>query len=151
MATTVKVIDTDQGYKRIGMNMKELNGRSIKIGIWGSAVQDGVAIVDYAIYNEFGTSRIPARPFMQKTFDDKKDETMKFAEFLVGKMIDGGMTAQAALDKIGFQYQSFVRATIRDAKNWAAPNADSTIAAKGSSSPLIDQGRMVNAVNFEVS
>ena len=98
MATTVKVIDTDQGYKRIGMNMKELNGRSIKIGIWGSAVQDGVAIVDYAIYNEFGTSRIPARPFMQKTFDDKKDETMKFAEFLVGKMIDGGMTAQAALD-----------------------------------------------------
>jgi hypothetical protein len=44
-----------------------------------------------------------------------------------------------------------VQETIRNAKSWAVPNAPETIEQKGSSSPLIDTGRMVGAVRYEVS
>ena len=116
----------------------------------GNETAEGTSVVDYAMYNEFGTSRIPARPFMSTTYDRYKDTLDKFTHFLVGRMIDGKLTDDTVLKNIGAKYQSWVQETIRDAVNWAEPNAESTIAMKGSSSPLIDQGRMVQSVRYEV-
>jgi hypothetical protein len=116
----------------------------------GNDQVEGVSVVDYATYNEFGTSRIPARPFMQTTADTSKEEITKFTEYLVGRMIDGKVTDTTVLQNLGAKYQSLVQNTIRDAKNWAVPNAESTVAMKGSTSPLIDTGRLVGAVRYEV-
>ena len=116
----------------------------------GDEEVDGTSIVDYAMYNEFGTSRIPARPFMAETHSKYAAETEKFTKYLVGQMIDGKMTDDHLLKTIGEKYQSRVQETIRDAKSWAAPNAESTVKQKGSSSPLIDTGRMIGSVRYEV-
>jgi len=117
----------------------------------GNEEVEGVSVVDYATYNEFGTSRgIPARPFMSTTADLHKEDIIKFTGFLVGQMIDGKIDDTTVLKNLGEKYQSYIQQTIRDAKNWAVPNAESTIKAKGSSSPLIDTGRMVGAVRYEV-
>jgi len=117
----------------------------------GNGQVDGVAVVDYATYNEFGTSRgIPARPFMAKTADEKREEIADFAEYLVGRIIDGKITDDIALRNLGEKYSSMIKLTIRDAKNWAVPNTPETIARKGSSSPLIDTGRMIGSVTYEV-
>jgi hypothetical protein len=146
------VIDKDLGLKKITANIKELGGYQVKIGIMGDAGEvEGVAVVDYAFYNEFGTSRIPARPFMSTTYDRHAEDTIKFAQYLVGGLIDGKSSVSKVLNTLGLHYQSKVRDTIRDAVNWAAPNAPSTIEQKGSSSPLINTGRMVGAVNYEVT
>ena len=150
LTSTVKVKDVDKGYKKILANIKELGGYEIKIGLMGSETVDGVSVVDYAIYNEFGTSRIPARPFMSTTYDRHADETIKYSEFQAGQIINNKVNVSTALQRIGLRYQAKVQATIRDAKSWADPNAPSTIAMKGSSSPLIDTGRMVGAVRYEV-
>lgn len=117
----------------------------------GNDQVEGVSVVDYAAYNEFGTSRIPARPFMQKTADDNKETMTKFTEFMVGRMLDGKLTDTTLLHNLGMKYQSMIQKTIRDAVNWAQPNANSTIAMKGSTSPLIDTGRMVQSVRYEVT
>jgi hypothetical protein len=116
----------------------------------GSEEVDGVSVVDYATYNEFGTSRIPARPFMQTTADKYKEETTKFTQYLIGQMIDGKISDTSVLQNLGAKYQSLMQMVVRDAKNWAAPNAESTVRQKGSSSPLIDTGRMVGAIRYEV-
>jgi hypothetical protein len=116
----------------------------------GSQEVDGVSIVDYATYNEFGTSRIPARPFMQTTSDRYKEETTKFTQYLIGQMIDGKLSDTSVLQNLGAKYTSWMKLVVRDAKNWAVPNTDATIAAKGSSSPLIHIGNMINAINYEV-
>lgn len=144
------VIDKDLGYTRIFRDIKELDKRGIKIGFMGNDSVDGVSVVDYATYNEFGTSRIPARPFMQTTADQKREEVLKFSEHLVGKMIDGGISADMVLKNLGEFYQAKIQETIRKAKEWAVPNAPATVARKGSSSPLIDTGRMVNSVRYEI-
>ena len=146
----VVVIDKDKGYKRIFNDIKQLDGRGVKVGLFGGEENDGVSVVDYAVYNEFGTSRIPARPFMQTTADKYRDEIMKFSSFLVGKMIDGQLKPDRVLRNLGEEYKKKIQSVIRDAKDWAEPNAASTVAQKGSSSPLIDSGRMVNAVNYEL-
>ena len=65
-------------------------------------------------------------------------------------MIDGNYDVTTVLKNLGEKYTSMVKKTIKDAKTWAVPNATSTIAMKGSSSPLIDTGRMVNAVSYEI-
>lgn len=147
----VRIQDKDLGWKRIGTDIAVLRESSVKVGFMGNEQAEGVSVVDYMMYNEFGTNRIPARPFMSTTANLYGKEIGKFAEFLAGRIIDGAIGPTHALQNIGEKYQSYIQKTIRDAKNWAVPNADSTIARKGSSSPLIDKGRAVQSVRYEVT
>jgi len=148
MAT--RVIDRDLGYQRIVLDFKQLKGKGVKIGVMGGESADGTSIVDYATYNEFGTSRIPARPFMATTADQNRDQVQQVTGVLVGRMIDGKLNADTVLKNLGEWYQARIQRTIRNAKSWAVPNAATTVAMKGSSSPLIDQGRLIQAIRYEV-
>lgn len=140
-----KVIDRDQGFRKMTVDVKALSGRSVKIGFWGDD------IAEIAIYNEFGTNRgIPSRPFMQTTFDNNSDYMTKLVENLAGKIVDGKDNSDHVLRVLGEVYQSKIQMTIRQAKDWAVPNAPITIERKGSSSPLIDTGRMVGSVRYEI-
>jgi len=121
------------------------------VGILGSAgaYAEGTSIVDVAVFNEFGTETIPARPFMRRTEELYSDRLQGFVLALAKGVMSGLVHPSTILDQIGLRYQSWVRQTIRDAYQWAAPNAPSTIARKGSSKPLIDTGRLHGAVNYE--
>ena len=147
----VTVIDKDLGYKRIFKDVKQMDGKGVKVGVMGGESVKGVSVVDYAVWNEFGTKNIPKRPFMQRTADEKLAETLKFSDYLVGKMIDGGITPDGVLKNLGEFYQKQIQMMIRTAKEWADPNAPATIARKGSSSPLIDTGRLVQSIRYEIT
>lgn len=128
-----------------------MRSRKINVGITGNESVEGVSVVDYAMYNEFGTSRgIPARPFMSTTYDRHHKKTEQLIEHMYGQMLDGKMDPDHLLKTAGAYYQSKVQDTIRDAKTWAVPNHPKTIERKGSSSPLIDTGRMVQSVRYEI-
>jgi hypothetical protein len=147
----VAVKDIDKGWQQIEINMKHLKGRKVKVGITAdSGSVDGTAVIDYATYNEFGTRSIPARPFMATTADRYRDQTVKVAEAMIGQVIDRKYNVDTALARLGAWYQGRIQMTIREAKSWAVPNDPKTIAMKGSSSPLIDTGRMVQSVRYEV-
>jgi hypothetical protein len=149
LAAVIK--DIDRGLKNIERNVKLLKGCQIKVGLMGSDAVNGTSVIDYAVYNEFGTSRIPARPFMSTTYDENVDKTYELIERMAGQLMDSKLSTKQLLDRLGLWYSSQIKKTIRRAKEWAVPNAPGTIAQKGSSSPLIDTGRMLNAVNFEVT
>lgn len=146
----VTIVDKDYGFKRVELDIKKLRGRSIRIGLMGNEEYEGTSVVDIAAYNEFGTTHIPARPFMAKTEELYKEKIGKFAEFVTGRIIDGKITPDLALKNIGEQYSAYMKQTIRNAKTWAVPNSPKTIAIKGSTSPLIDTGRLVGSVSYEV-
>lgn len=150
----VVIKEKDMGFKRITKEIHELKGHSIKIGIWDEGGGEGnkkASVLEYAMFNEFGTSRIPARPFMQTTYDNHADEVKKFTELMVDKIINNSATTERTLKVIGEFYQMKVQQTIREAKNWAAPNDPKTVELKGSSSPLIDTGRLIGAVRYEIT
>ena len=145
------VVEKDLGWQRIKLDFKQLKNRGVKIGIMGDESAEGTSVIDYAIYNEFGTKYIPARPFMGTTADNYRDAAYKYTERLVGGLIDGKyVNANQVLTYLGMWYQAKVQLTIRQAKRWAEPDAPATIKAKGSSSPLIDTGRMIGAIRYEV-
>lgn len=142
----------DRGWTQIKTRARAMDGRSVKVGIFGgkSGSADGVAVVDYAIFNELGTSTIPARPFLRTTADQQRGNVAKIGGNLAQQVMTGRQSVGGALGTLGQWFSDRVAATIRGSKGWAAPLAPSTIARKGSSTPLIDQGRLINAIRHEV-
>lgn len=151
MAKTV--VRRDRGWNQIRLNVAALANRGVKVGLLaGSPSQDGVAVIDYATWNEYGTATIPARPFMRTT-SDRVARPMRAKTGInavnVRRITMGDLTPEQMLDRIGLWYQAQIRHTIRTARSWAAPNAPYTIARKGSTSPLIEHGVMIGAINYE--
>lgn len=152
----MKVRDKDHGWNRIKREVKGMRKAKVRIGILSNAGnypadEDGneASIAEVAYYNEYGTRRgIPERPFIRTTADEKREA---YAKQLKAELLDvfaGTKTVLTALERVGAKAQGHVRKKIRDIKKPA--NAPSTIAAKGSSNPLIDTVTMLRAVNYEV-
>ena len=108
---------------------------------------DGVDMVDIAVWNELGTAKMPARPFLRHTADNNKTNIEKLA-VLKFKEILNGKTEEEALNDIGIIIKALVQDTITHSKDWAIENKQSTIKRKKSDTPLIDTGQMLQAVNY---
>lgn len=147
MPPSVRVID--RGWKKALAASRTINGRAVKVGIRAGKANDGVQVVDYAALNEMGTEHIPARPFMRQTADENEGKLQAYARRLIGPMLDGALTVDAVLDAVGLWYQARMRGTIRNSPSWAVPNAPATIAMKGSSKPLVDDGVLINTIDYE--
>ncbi|TFL14215.1 hypothetical protein CSC67_08670 [Pusillimonas caeni] len=142
----VKVID--HGLDKMVRRADALHGSGVKAGILaGSGSQDGVDMVDIAVYNELGTAKIPARPFMGDAAQKYRRDIGTVMDHLARKVEDGA-DPDAALQTLGQWYQGRQQAHIRSGE--FKPNAPATIKKKGSSVPLVDKGRLVNSVRYEV-
>lgn len=152
--TSATIADKDMGMNDILKEIEEFKSSMVKVGILSSSGSvDGVAIVDYATWNEVGVHgkkgwKIPPRPFVRGWADAKKEEIIKCIDSLLSKVTSGKMTAKAAMNALGVFGKSGIQAYI--ANGDFQPNAPRTIKKKGSSRPLIDTGAMRQAVNFEV-
>ena len=151
VSTSVTV--RDRGWIGIKAKVRELDGAAVKVGIRArdaGKMNDGVAVIDYAIWNEYGTATIPKRPYMRRTADTSegalKAVTTKWAKMLVG----GTMTVDQVLHSLGQYYKMRIQGTIRNASSWATPLAPSTIRQKGSTKILIDQGILISTIDYEL-
>ena len=79
--------------------------------------------------------------------DDNSDKINSFMSAQKRSIINGE-SADRILKKIGIFQKDLIQEKITEGS--FAPNAPSTIKAKGSSKPLIDTGRMRQSVNFEI-
>lgn len=146
IAMPVKVID--HGLDQLLRQADALHGSGVKVGIQaGTGSQDGVDMVDIAVYNELGTARIPPRPFVRNAAEKYRQDIATTMSHLARKVEDGA-NPQQALETLGQWYQARQQAHIRSAE--FVPNAPSTIKKKGSTVPLIDKGRLINSVRYEV-
>lgn len=83
-----------------------------------------------ALWNEFGTDKIPARPFIRRGLDNIEEELNKSPEQIGGKMVQN------------------IKKAINDS-NYPR-NAVSTVKKKGFDFPLIDTREMYNSLTFRV-
>ena len=153
MGVTVKVTGGDK-YKKFLAKLGEIAG-GVKAGILqGATTTDGKNIAEYAIYNEFGTSRIPARPFLRTVAKEKpKTWIGQMVRRIKGKAADPAAW-KGALVVCGEQMQADIKDSIQNG-SWT-PNAPATVKAKARKGkiepdhPLIDTGQMLAAVSYEV-
>lgn len=123
------------------------SGKVVKVGfLEGSTGTDGGSIPLRAALNNFGTSRIPARPFMSNAIAEHSDE---WGPDLAILLEANGNNGDLALDTIG----EVIVGQIREAINVldSPPLAQSTIDRKGSEKPLIETSDMWNAVAAQVT
>lgn len=96
-------------------------------------------------FNNFGTDKIPARPWLEPGVRSKDDEYNK----IITNAAADGQTLKQALERVGPVAQAAVQVYMTELKT--PPNAASTIAMKGSSNPLIDTGALRQSVNYKVT
>lgn len=135
--------------KKYFKELEQLAKMEVQVGFQADSgsYENGATLAEVAAYNELGTSSTPARPFMRKSFENHEKELQNACD-QVNKTLAKGGTTQQALDELG----AFVKGLVQEeiVSGDFAPNADSTIAKKGSDKPLIDTGFMRQSVNYQV-
>jgi hypothetical protein len=149
-------LDIDHGMNNAINQLKALAGFSIKAGILeGSGSVDGVDIAEYATWNEFGVPgitqqwAIPPRPFVRGYVDNHGEKINSITDMLVKQVADGKIDAKTAVEKLGKNTKEGIKRYIKTASNHL-PNAEVTVKRKGTSRPLIDTGKMRDAVDYKV-
>lgn len=139
--------DRDMGYARILRELGSLEEPAVFVGLRGKDTDS--ELLTYAAANELGTDTIPERSFLRSTADKNQAEYLDALEDVAGVIVDKGREAgKDALGRLGLRAVRDVQRAIVDLKD--PPNAPSTIAAKGSSNPLVDTGRMRQSIDFVV-
>lgn len=149
------VSDNDKGLKNILKELNKFEKAVVKAGILdGAGNVDGVAVVQYATWNENGVAgkkgkwKIPPRPFIKGWVDANRKQIESTMQKLYSQVASGNTTADDALNRLGIYAKSGIQSYIRNGN--FVPNSPATIKIKGSSKPLIDSGTLRNSVNYEV-
>lgn len=147
MKSSLKVDDAK--WRKIKAMLPQIDKVSVKVGIQSDAgEQDGVSIAQYAFFNEFGTKSIPERSFLRTATDENQAKYNRFISDRLGKVLDLTLTPRQAFDQLGLMAVGDIQKKITDIKT--PPNSPYTIAMKGSSNPLIDNGTMRSSIRHEV-
>lgn len=139
----------DKGFKKAVEALERLAKMQVKVGIQSDTeyYSDGVSVVDVAVWNEYGTDKIPSRPFIRQCFKDNSDEALTRLSELAQKTALGD-DPKSGLSGIGQWYQDKMKHTLLKFP-WL-PNKASTIAKKGSSKPLVDSSHLVESIRYKV-
>ena len=144
----------NKDFAKLRKELEELEKLQVRIGFQRGAAldDDGVDMVDIAMWNELGTERngkphIPSRPFLRQSVDNNADKIKAF----IKKELDGigqTKTAKQVLQKLGLRQKSLVQETINNGD--FTKNKPATVARKKSAQPLVDSGQMLASVNFVI-
>jgi len=144
----------DRVWKKIKLNLKKAESQYVKVGIVGSSAgetnEEGFTMVELAAVHEFGSpsNNIPERSFIRRTFAVKETLLKDFTADLAKKVVMNKITIENALEILGQWGAAEIKNTIKEGVT--PPLKPATIAAKGSSLPLVDTGQMLNSISHEV-
>lgn len=143
------VTDKDMGFVQAVTSLEKLARLSVKIGIQSDAgsYPDGTSVLDVAVWNEFGTAKIPSRPFIRQCFTIHSENAQRLLAHIAQNVMKGA-NPETELSRVGQWYQDQMKRVLRT-HPWQ-PNSVATIKRKGSSRPLVDTGQLVNAIRYKV-
>lgn len=144
------VRDTDHGYRELVDRIFKMGKPQILVGILEGTQtdEDGMTVIEVATINEFGLGGVPERSFLRAWFDENEVRAQEAMRRLLVSVVEGKRTKEAALETFGLWVQGEIQARI--AAGIDPPNAESTVAKKGSSTPLVNRGVMRSAISFKV-
>lgn len=120
------------------------NPKALRAGVFENAkYPDGLFVAQNAFWHEYGTLKIPMRPFMRNAYAKNK---AKWVRFFVSQC-KGTLDFDLAMQRTGEIMRGDIIKSLMDIQ---PPNTASTIRAKKSSKPLIDTGFLRQSISFEV-
>ena len=137
--------DIDRGYSGFVKGFTALDGYGVTIGIHA---EEGSELAIIAASQEFGTDSIPERSFLRATLDEQDGAYREATADAIRSVLDGKRSAKVALERLGLRVVRDVQGKIRSGIDPAL--APSTIDKKRSSKPLIDTGRLLRSITYQV-
>jgi hypothetical protein len=144
-------------WEQLEQRLADLEGYAVRIGIFadgpgGELVADGdLTMIGLASIHELGLGGQHERSFIRAGIEANTKTIGAVQSKLVRKIFAGEMGGAVAAEILGqfgvARVRDFVLTHALDA-DWA--NAPSTIARKGSDRPLVDTGRMLAAISYQV-
>lgn len=132
----------------VGISTKKLRAKYSKKKTAGpitSKETGGQQVAFVAAMNEFGHGNVPPRPFFRNMITEKKGE---WPAAISNLLVINNYDVNKTLGQIGEAISRQLRESIVALDS--PPLAESTIAAKGFSKPLVDTSHMLMSVDFEV-
>lgn len=163
-SSPVTVVTTvwERLQRSLAINSKAAQESHVLVGVIAAkggdepAADGGITMIELAAIHEFGSPEagIPQRSFIRSTFNrnDVRREMGELAGKLVTKVIHG-MKLQTALGLMGAWGTAQIKNTINNRLTTGPENQElkpATIKAKGSTLPLVDTGRLINAIQWLV-
>lgn len=151
-----RIRDTDNGYKALlARLLKASKGTTLTVGVHeaeGAEIDEGgdATVLDVATFNEFGTESIPRRSFIADWADENADQHREMIRKSMAAVAKGQLpSVEVALERLGLQFVGEVQRRIK--AGISPDNAPETIAAKGSSLPLVDSGQLFTSITSQVT
>lgn len=138
---SVRITDVDKGFKAV---VARLEGHPfVRVSI-------DEALMDLAIIHEFGApaAHIPQRSFFRATIDANADKIKALLLKGATDVFLGKRNSDEVLGALGEFVVGKMQATIRS--RIAPPNAPSTLKQKNGDVPLIDEGDLFDAIEYQV-
>jgi hypothetical protein len=144
-------------FSKLEKLIEELDANhSVDVGVFSDAkTADGVQVAEYGAYNEFGSivvkDRPPKRSFIRMPIEQKQDKIGAYVSGKAKAHLESG-DVKAVFQDIGIAAESVIQEAFdtQGFGSWA-PDADSTVARKGSSTPMIDDGTLRKAITHRVN
>lgn len=141
--------ERDTGAAKLKQNIAKLKAKPrVKVGVVGKKASEqrrGVPIAVIAAVHEFGSpqNNIPERSFLRPTLDANQREIFSAMGKGFGAILDGKATPEAVLSRIGEAQANEVKARVQA--------GISPPLQKGSRTPLIDTGALLDSIGYEVA
>ena len=123
-------------------DLRSLDGWSVESGFIPGKTPDD--IINIALMNNYGTRNIPRRPFMDNAQKKIQEVWPKYQKL----MMTSKMSPKKIMQMFGEEVTGIIQDEIMNGN--FVPNAESTVRRKGKNKPLIDTGRMLRSVTYEV-
>jgi hypothetical protein len=144
---TAKVIK-DTGWSRKILELLERKDVTVGVHSKDAGREGGPNNAQIGTWHEFGIGN-PPRSFLRSTFDENLRNYQLFLSRSWGQALSRGSGDFAtSLARVGLKIKNDVVNKIN--AGIKPGNEESTIARKGSSTPLVDTGQLKAAINFEV-
>lgn len=156
-ALTAKVYGLDKAHVKVGVlaskggSMPHTSTTSGEAPIKGG--EGKITLIELAAIHEFGSpaAGIPERSFIRRTFETQKAALEEIIGKLARLVVTKGMAPRKALGILGAWAVAEINKTVKEGEGVPPPLQQRTIDRKGSTRPLIDTGRLLQAVTYEVS
>lgn len=145
MSVTFTIQDIDLGWGATMRNLAGLDDMRVDAGLFDAEEATKGA------RNEFGSTRVPARPWLSVAADTSAGAAGSLAARVVGQVADRKIAPATALDSIGRLLKGAAKGVIEGQRVEGPPLAASTIARKGHDDKLIDTGAMLDAIDYEIT
>jgi hypothetical protein len=150
--TSVTTQRRDTGLRRFQQRMQSLaqGEKAVTVGVHsdaGGGYEGGASVLDVATMAEFGIGQ-PQRSFVRAWAEEHKDDANASIRRIAQGVVAGKLDERSALEQLGLWAVGSMQARI--SAGIEPPNAPSTIAKKGSSTPLIDKGQLRSSITHKV-